>query len=48
MAELHETVHWRKMKRIIKLLAAAEDIDIEQYNMNNIKCYRTYGRELNR
>lgn len=48
MSELHETVHWRKMKRIITLLARAEDVNIEKYNLSKITCYRTYGSEMNR
>lgn len=49
MAELHKTVHWRKIKSIYSRIAKHEEIDIYQYDINNIRCYRIYsGDELNR
>lgn len=42
--ELHETVHWRRIKRIISLLAKAEDVDLAKYNLDKITCWRTYRK----
>jgi len=39
----HKTVHWRKMKAVIKAFAKYENIDINEYNLNKITCYQSLG-----
>lgn len=49
MAELYKTVHWRKIKSIYSRIANYENIDINNYDIDNIKCYKiNNGDELNR
>ena len=44
--QLHKTVHWRRLKSIIRELFKKENIDINEYNIDHITCYSTFGYEL--
>lgn len=43
---LHKTVHWRRLKEIIQLLAKLEQIDLKKFDLDHITCYRSLGIDL--
>lgn len=43
---LHETVHYRRLRETITLIAKNYNIDLSKYNLNKIRCYRTIGNDL--
>ena len=45
---LHKTVHWRRFKKLTRLICKLENINVNNYNLEHITCYSTVGMELNR
>ena len=47
--DLHQTVHWRKLKAMIKQLLWFSNNSgvLKYYDLNKIACYRTIGKEMN-
>jgi hypothetical protein len=43
---LHKTVHWRNLKGLLADICRYEKIRLEDYDTNNIRCYRCFGNEL--
>ena len=46
MLPLHETVHYRRLRETITLIAKKYNVDLSKYNLNKIRCYRTNGNDL--
>lgn len=40
---LHKTVHWRKMRNLLRILCEYENINYSLYDFESINCRRTYG-----
>ena len=40
---LHKTVHWRKMRILLRMLCDYENIDYSSYDFDSINCRLTYG-----
>ena len=40
---LHKTVHWRKMRDLLRILCEYENIDYSLYDFESINCRRTCG-----
>ena len=47
--DLHQTVHWRKLKAMMKQLLWFSNNSgvLKYYDLNKIACYRTIGKEMN-
>lgn len=43
---LHKTVHFRRLREVLHLLTEKEGVNLKDYDVNNIRCYQTYGLEL--
>lgn len=44
---LHKITHFRRMREVLIELAKKEKININDYDLNNIRCYREHGNALN-
>jgi len=43
---LHQTVHYRKLRELIVKSTKKVGIDVSKYDLQNIRCYRTTGKDL--
>lgn len=43
---LHNKVHWRRIRNIYSALSNLESVNMNNYNFNSICCYQCTGVEL--
>ena len=44
--KLYKTVHWRRLRKTVRLITKMEEINLSPFDLEHIKCYQTYGFEL--